>query len=373
MLENFSLLENLSPKMIAEIEESCEIKTYKLGESLIREGDETTEIYFLISGQVALYKIEPKTGNNLKFKEQSVGDSFGEMSFIDDSPRSCSVEAMEDTEVYVLFKDRLLKKAADAGEIINCFNQNVARQVNDRLRYLSDRYIVSLQKQIHRLEERNYYGSFFIFTGIYTGLMSLSQVVLSEVFPNYQFNLMSLMLASLIALAILAGPCFWIVKKFKIPFKKLGVTKKRLKKSLLDGVILSIIGVLGILGIAGILDLIYPNGQLLALFWKPLASVVDITSIAKWIYLPHSYVQEFVFRGVMLTSIKEFLSDKRGIFSVLLAAFFFGINHAPMGLFTIIGTFIGGVILGAIYLRTRNLVGVTILHYIFGSILISFS
>ncbi len=367
MLKNFSLLENLSPDMIAEIEESCELKTYKQGESLIREGDETTEIYFLISGQVALYKIEPKTGKNLKFKEQSVGDSFGEMSFIDDSPRSCSVEAVEDAEVYVLSKDRLLKNAKDAREIINCFNQNVARQVNDRLRYLSDRYIVSLQKQIHQLEERNYYGFLFIFTGVYTGLTSLSQVVLNGVFSNYQYDLT---IASVIALLIVLLPCFWIVRKFKIPFKKLGVTKKRIKKSLVDGVIFSLIGLLGILGIAGVLDLIDPNGQVLALVLKPLTSL-KLSSIAAWIYWPHSYAQEFVFRGVMLISIKEFLSDKRGIFSVLLAAFFFGINHAPLGLWAIIATFIGGVVLGAIYLRTRNLAGVTIIHYIFGYVLIS--
>ena len=368
MLENFDLLKNLSPEMLAEVEESCELKIYRSGEYLVREGDRTNEIYFLMSGRVDLYKIDPNTGNNLKFKEQYAGDSLGEMSFVDDSLRSCSVKAAVDTEVYVLSKKILfIKNHIHAEQILNHFHQNISGQLSNRMRYLTDGYITKYQLQIQALEERNYYGILFMFAGFYTGLTSLSYVLLEEFFSIDQLDIT---VGSVIFLLILLLPSVWIIRKFNIPLNKFGITRKYLKKSIIDGIIFSIVGLFGIMLIAWGIDFFSPNGQALKSVLNPLMTL-QLSSSDALIYWPHSYAQEFIFRGLMLISVQEFLSDKKGTISILYSAFFFGINHAPLGFWAIIGTFIGGIVLGAIFLRTRNLAGVTIMHYIFGYVLVS--
>jgi CRP/FNR family cyclic AMP-dependent transcriptional regulator len=67
------------------------LRTYKSGETIIQEGNIDSWVYFLIYGKVKIVK---------KNKELTIlqrkGDIFGEMRFIDSSPRSASVYAAED-------------------------------------------------------------------------------------------------------------------------------------------------------------------------------------------------------------------------------------------------------------------------------------
>jgi CRP/FNR family cyclic AMP-dependent transcriptional regulator len=67
------------------------LRTYKSGETIIQEGNIDSWVYFLIYGKAKIVK---------KNKEitilQRKGDIFGEMRFIDSSPRSASVYAVGD-------------------------------------------------------------------------------------------------------------------------------------------------------------------------------------------------------------------------------------------------------------------------------------
>ena len=67
------------------------LRTYNSGEAIIQEGNIDSWVYFLIYGKAKIVK---------KNKEitilQRKGDIFGEMRFIDSSPRSASVYAVGD-------------------------------------------------------------------------------------------------------------------------------------------------------------------------------------------------------------------------------------------------------------------------------------
>jgi len=67
------------------------LRTYKSGEAIIEEGNIDSWVYFLIYGKAKIMK---------KNKEVTIiqrkGDVFGEMRFIDSSPRSASVYAVGD-------------------------------------------------------------------------------------------------------------------------------------------------------------------------------------------------------------------------------------------------------------------------------------
>lgn len=75
-------------------------KRIDAGETLIREGQDSAEMYFLIEGQMAVFKVR---GN----AEVRIGDIFqgeivGEMSFLDKQPRSATVKAVTDCELMVI-------------------------------------------------------------------------------------------------------------------------------------------------------------------------------------------------------------------------------------------------------------------------------
>jgi CRP/FNR family transcriptional regulator, cyclic AMP receptor protein len=67
------------------------LRTYKSGEAIIKEGNIDSWVYFLIYGKVKIVKKE-KEVTILQRK----GDVFGEMRFIDSSPRSASAFANGD-------------------------------------------------------------------------------------------------------------------------------------------------------------------------------------------------------------------------------------------------------------------------------------
>lgn len=70
------------------------------GEYVMREGEESTTMYFVQSGSLAVYKVK---GN----VEQQIGTIYagelvGEMSFLDKEPRCATVKAISDCSLLVI-------------------------------------------------------------------------------------------------------------------------------------------------------------------------------------------------------------------------------------------------------------------------------
>lgn len=74
---------------------------------LMREGEQSSEMYLLISGKLAVLK---KKGNvEKKLGEIGPGEIVGEMSFLDQAPRSASVRALEISEILVIPRSQFLE------------------------------------------------------------------------------------------------------------------------------------------------------------------------------------------------------------------------------------------------------------------------
>ena len=87
-----------------------------------------------------------------------------------------------------------------------------------------------------------------------------------------------------------------------------------------------------------------------------------------FLYVPHSYLQEFIARGVSQTLLVRFLDDKRGFRSATIIALIFADIHVYISwLATAVGAFLFGVLFGLIYLRQKNLIGVTLVHLAVGT------
>ena len=77
------------------------------GEYVMREGEESTTMYFVQSGSLAVYKVK---GN----AEQQIGTIYagelvGEMSFLDKEPRCATVKAISDCTLLVIPSDKFEK------------------------------------------------------------------------------------------------------------------------------------------------------------------------------------------------------------------------------------------------------------------------
>ena len=101
------------------------LETDEAGETIFNEGDPGTDCYKIVEGSVEIHlrRRKLKFGEQLRvIAELGPGDVFGEMSIIDDAPRSASAVAMTKTRCKVYPADDILEileqSPADALDII---------------------------------------------------------------------------------------------------------------------------------------------------------------------------------------------------------------------------------------------------------------
>ena len=68
----------------------------------------------------------------------------------------------------------------------------------------------------------------------------------------------------------------------------------------------------------------------------------------------------------MQNTMQRFLRDEHGVRSVMVLSLAFGVMHTHLGLTMVLSSTVASVCFGFFYLCHRNLVGVTIVHYIMG-------
>lgn len=74
----------------------------KKGEVLINEGDSSNTIFILRSGELAIYKYDKESKSHNNIGHVQPGELVGEMSFLDNLPRSATVKASTDCVVSLL-------------------------------------------------------------------------------------------------------------------------------------------------------------------------------------------------------------------------------------------------------------------------------
>ncbi|MCD6152854.1 MAG: cyclic nucleotide-binding domain-containing protein [Syntrophobacterales bacterium] len=103
-LREIPLLKSFDEKDLQGLSRMSAIKRYEQGEFIIDEKFQDNWIYFLISGLVRI----TKGGKEIRVLRRR-GDIFGEMSVIDDSTRSASAYAIDETVCLAMNTSRIDK------------------------------------------------------------------------------------------------------------------------------------------------------------------------------------------------------------------------------------------------------------------------
>ena len=109
-------------------------QSYKAGEVIFRRGQQGEHAYFIERGTVDVM-IE-KDGTDFTIAKLGAGEIIGEMSMIDDAPRSADVVATTETELIVIQRSRFIKPLTSADPMMNL----ILRVVLTRFRNAQNRY-----------------------------------------------------------------------------------------------------------------------------------------------------------------------------------------------------------------------------------------
>ena len=105
-LSKVPLFRRIQPKHLKALASWSMTRDYQSGQVIVSEGQTGMGLYCIQSGKV---KVTKKTaGGEREIREMGPGESFGEISLLDDRPRSATVTALEPTTAVLLDKSQFL-------------------------------------------------------------------------------------------------------------------------------------------------------------------------------------------------------------------------------------------------------------------------
>ncbi len=104
MLEKIHLFSQLPADCLKQLEQVSTLRKYPKNTILFMQGDETGQLFIIQSGQICVYT-DDNEGRQLVLNYMGPGEYFGELSLIDNKPRSASVSAVEDCTMLCISRD----------------------------------------------------------------------------------------------------------------------------------------------------------------------------------------------------------------------------------------------------------------------------
>lgn len=103
-LRNVPMFSEMDDAELASLARDLKQRSYDAGETVFFQGDPGNAVYLVKSGTIRIY-VHAEDGQEISVVLYGAGDLFGEMSLLDQMPRSASAVAMESTVLWVMAGD----------------------------------------------------------------------------------------------------------------------------------------------------------------------------------------------------------------------------------------------------------------------------
>nr|CRH05950.1 putative CAAX amino terminal protease family protein [Candidatus Magnetococcus massalia] len=360
LFSQFSLFNDVHEADLVQLIPLMPCQSYKQGETIFTEGSSGRELYLIASGSVEVLKTSGSQSHVIA--ELPEGSHFGELSFLDGSPRSTAIRAKTDLKLYALRK-RFLDDDVCTKSMIQTLYRNLSLTGTARLRSTDIAYSEILEKELVLHQEKEYINRFLI-----TVIASYSSVLvlfslLQGVFKDV--DVYSTTFTWLFVLLIVL-PVLYFTTRSGEPWSFFGVTLSNWKRSVAEGLLISF-GVmfvgLNLLSLAAYLGLMPQTTTTMS----GIVRHIFIENPFTLFYFFHSYAQEFLARGVFQNTMQRVFGEKKSWKAVVLASFIFGVAHIPYGAAMVGMTVVSGIFFGYIFKRHNNLLGVALVHWLLGT------
>ncbi|MBD66597.1 MAG: hypothetical protein CME62_15400 [Halobacteriovoraceae bacterium] len=114
-------------------------KKIKKGEFLINEGAQSLEMYWILAGSFVVTKLN-ETDERVVIGEVYAGELVGEMSFLDNLPRSASVKALEDSEVLVIPHKKFINVMENQPRWFRSLMQTLSQRLRNANKKIAGKY-----------------------------------------------------------------------------------------------------------------------------------------------------------------------------------------------------------------------------------------
>ena len=107
MLEKIPLFEGVQQQALDSLEKKLQPRSYDKGDLIIRQGDEGSAMFIVLSGRLKVYSTNEE-GKEALLDFYGANDYFGELALLDSDVRSASVIAVEDSDLIRITRAELM-------------------------------------------------------------------------------------------------------------------------------------------------------------------------------------------------------------------------------------------------------------------------
>lgn len=137
ILKRVPLFKGMRKSELLEFEKLLHHRKYKADETVFYEGEPGVGMYIVQEGTIAIYKDKTKEGRE-ELAELSRGEFFGELALLDESPRSATAVAKEESITLGLFRPDLLELIERKPRLGNKLLFELAHLIGERLKHTNE-------------------------------------------------------------------------------------------------------------------------------------------------------------------------------------------------------------------------------------------
>lgn len=354
-LKEMSLMRGLTDSQLEFLRHFLVREVYPPNQVIIREGDLTSDLFLILDGEVSVIKWDEERHFQMPIVRLVKRDMFGEMSFMDDSPRSSTVKTIKETTVFKLSRKALASSSIEMRDIENTMFANIAVVNIHRLRETNRLFVKNLRTNLQILQERHDIGTFLIYQLLLFAICSFIGTFFDDRLRAY------------IPWLLVALPSYYMFRKNTFIYSRYEWNFAKWPKII--GISLAISFV--ILAFDFFLRSVFQlnAAERWMLNFRPEFNIpLPIFSLAFNVifYAVYCFAFEFMARDVLQSSVQEFCNDENGYQTIWMNASLLFLLQLPLGDIPALYTFLSSLFLGFVYLKQKTILGVFIIHFLVG-------
>lgn len=359
----YTLFAHLSPQQRREVERLLRPLQARAGETVVHKGEPGDALYLVAAGEVEVLSED----GGFRLTTLHAGQDFGSVALLSGAPRSASVRAVTDVELRILSIADLRALSDDSTDSAYvALLRNLLVDQGQELRRSSDDLVESLRRQVADMRKRLAMGSFIgavIFIMCLYGFFLRDTVVMVGARPGG-----STPISVLILLGYLVT-LYALIRRSGLPLSTYGLTTAGWRRSIIESLLASIAFLALCLLIKSIALRMVPAWQGLPLF-QPRDFGTSHALMYAGLYLFFAPAQEFIARGVLQSSLQEFL-DGRWVTAraIVYSTLMFSATHLHVSTQLALLVSLPSVLWGVLYARHRTLIGVSVSHVLIGGLM----
>lgn len=373
LIRSHTLFDRIGDDELTQILSHFRLVQLEANEIFIEEGQDTNDLYLVLSGSLEVIKKADDSGDRVLVGEidklftiarLSAGDTIGELSFIKGTPRSATVKSMATTMLLGLDPRELSKLEAEHPRQSSVFMKNMLGYVGNRLIQTSTNQVHALKVEVQNSILNSKANLFFSYV---IGLLCVYNLAI-HLISRLSTDVHRTSIISALIIVIFSGVLILMIQQSKLPIRIFGLTTRNWRPAVTESMMWTVVIVASMIAVKWLLITNVDRYKDLPLFDFNPSSQQGYVVLNFILYGLHSPVQEFIARGVLQSSLQHFFTGKNITFrAIVVSNALFSATHVHLmsGLLALI-VFIPGLFWGWLYSRHENLIGVSISHMIIG-------